>query len=166
MRFIYSLILVAGLTLPTSVIGQCISTLGIGNYTANGTSFSQQQVFSCNFAGDYATVTVPAGLWSFSTSVSTDFITLTNTSNTVLETGTGSVGFAATSTTTVRMHIFQNASCAQQTSCRTSYVQQDSLGAPNISAVDTFLCDGFTADTLMVDNPFADIAEQSEEIKA
>lgn len=154
MRNIYTLLIAASLILPTTLWGQCISTLGIGTYSANGSNFNQQQIFSCNFAGDYATVTLPAGLWTFSTSVSTDFITITNTSNTVLETGTGSVGFATTSTITVRMHIFQNASCGEQPSCRTSYVQQDTLAAPNISAVDTFLCIGFTADTLMVDNPF------------
>jgi len=44
------------------VQAQCISSVGVGNYSANGASFSQQQVAPCNFAGDYATVTVPAGV--------------------------------------------------------------------------------------------------------
>ncbi|MEQ9186766.1 MAG: T9SS type A sorting domain-containing protein [Cryomorphaceae bacterium] len=154
MKNLSSLLFASLLMFSLSGYAQCISTVQVGNYTANGSSFSQQQVFSCNFAGDYAIVTIPGGIWTFSTSVSTDFITITNTSNGVLATGTGSVQYGASSTITVRMHIFQNSACDEQTSCRTSYVQQNEIPVPQISASDTFVCSGEGPVTLTASNLF------------
>lgn len=154
MKNLSSLLFASLIVFSLSGNAQCISTVQVGNYTANGSSFSQQQVFSCNLAGDYAIVTVPTGIWTFSTSVSTDYITITNTSNGVLATGTGSVQYGASSTITVRMHIFLDDTCAEQTNCRTSYVQQNEIPVPQISASDTFVCSGEGPVTLTASNLF------------
>ena len=91
MKNLYFLLITLLLTAPLDGDAQCIATVQVGSYSANGSSFNQQQIFSCNFAGDYAIVNIPVGIWTFSTSVSTDYITLTDPSNVVLLTGTGSV---------------------------------------------------------------------------
>lgn len=135
---------------------QCISAVGVGSYSANGASFAQQQVFSCNFAGDYATVTVPAGIWRFETNIATDFITVTTTSNVVIDTGTSSVLIGFLSAQTVRMHIFANAACSTNFICHTSYVTQELTPVPQVSANDTFICDGFGPVTLTAANTFGD----------
>ncbi len=154
MKNLYFLLITLLLTAPLDGDAQCIATVQVGSYSANGSSFNQQQIFSCNFAGDYAIVNIPVGIWTFSTSVSTDYITLTDPSNVVLLTGTGSVQFGATSAMTVRMHIFQNSSCDEQFSCRNSYVQQNAIPVPQISASDTFVCDGDGPVTLTATNLF------------
>ncbi|NQV54083.1 MAG: T9SS type A sorting domain-containing protein [Flavobacteriales bacterium] len=154
MKNLYFLLISLLLIAPLTSGAQCISTVQVGNYTASGSTFNQQQIFSCNFAGDYAIVNIPVGIWTFSTSVSTDYITLTNTSNVVLATGAGSLQFGASSAMTVRMHIFQNSSCDEQFSCRNSYVQQNAIPIPQISASDTFVCDGDGPVTLTATNLF------------
>jgi hypothetical protein len=149
-----TLLLIASTTYAFHSKAQCIATTSAGNLSANGSIYTQQQIFGCNFAGDYTTVTIPAGIWTFSTSVSSDFLTLTNTSNSVLMTGSGSIQYASTSAITVRLHIFANSSCGTQSSCRVSYVQRNQIPVPQIAASDTFVCVGEGPVTLTASNTF------------
>jgi len=136
---------------------QCIATVAAGNLSASGGFVGQQTILSCNFPGDYATVTVPAGIWRFETSVATDFMTISTLSNTVIDTGTSSVLIGLLAPQTVRMHIFSNDACSTAPpGCRISYVTEEAIPTPIVSANDTFICDGFGPVTLTVSNPFGD----------
>ncbi len=88
------------------------------------------QVSSCNFAGEYNQVTnVVAGeTYEFSSSVSTDWITLTNTSEALLEEGTTPITWTATFSGTVYVHIHTDSGCGSEDLCREQWVTCTSCG--------------------------------------
>jgi len=101
----------------------CLATSAYGTLTASGSTFSAQTIETCNYAGEYATVTLPSGgIWTFGSSIATDFLVVTTTSNVVLASGTQPVSYTASGSDTVRLHIFTDASCGTQSSCRVSTV--------------------------------------------
>jgi len=81
---------------------------------------------------------------------------VTDLSNVVIDTGTSSVLIGFVSAQIVRMHISANDLCATSYVCRISYVTQELTPTPQISANDTFICDGFGPVNLTVLNPFGD----------
>ncbi|GEM_PF-524215 len=101
----------------------CLSTSPYGSLTASGSSFLPQTIETCNYAEEYATVTLPSGgIWTFGSSVSTDFLVVTTTANAVLASGTQPVSYTATGPEVVRLHIFTDANCGTQSSCRVTTV--------------------------------------------
>lgn len=148
MRRLLLLTLTLFLTSTQLSQAQCVASFTYGSFTPNGSIFTQQQIAACNIPDDYNTVNLSAGIWVFKTSISTDFINITNTSNVSLASGTDSVIFETTTSTTVRMHIFVNASCSTNFGCRTSFVRRSPIPTPQIAASDTFVCDGYGPVTL------------------
>ena len=72
--------------------------------TCPATQFSYA---SCTYAGEYNTLTLTAGTaYTFGSSVTTDFITITNAANTILTSGTQPVNFTPTASGTYR--VYQN----------------------------------------------------------
>jgi len=84
-------------------------------------------------------------------------LTISTLSNTVIDSGTSSALIGLLAPQTVRMHIFSNDACSTAPpGCRISYVTEEAIPTPIISANDTFICDGFGPVTLTVSNPFGD----------
>lgn len=103
----------------------CIATSAYGSLTADTNTFAVQTIETCNYAGEYATVTLPAaGIWTFSSEVATDFLTITTTGNVGIDSGVASVSIQNTGPVTVRVHIHTNSSCGTQNTCRDTYVQR------------------------------------------
>lgn len=101
----------------------CTNSTAYGSLTASDSTFNAQLITSCNYAGEYATVTLSgAGTWTFSSSVSTDYLTVTTTANVGIDSGTASVTVISTGAATVRLHVNTNSSCGTQSSCRSTYV--------------------------------------------
>jgi hypothetical protein len=102
---------------------QCIQTTPYGTLTASGSTYTPQTIETCNYGGEYATVTLPgAGTWTFESNVGTDYLTISNTANTVLQTGTTPVTYTSAGAITIRLHISINAGCDPQSSCRVTTV--------------------------------------------
>lgn len=82
------------------------------------------QVSSCNYAGEYNEIlNVVAGqTYQFSSSVPTDWLTITTTANALLTTGTTPVSWVATFSGTVRCHIHTSSACGTESACRENYV--------------------------------------------
>ncbi len=101
----------------------CLATTAYGTLTASAGTFTPQIIESCNYAGEYATVTLPSGgIWTFGSSIATDFLVITSTSNTVLASGTQPLSYTSSGADTLRIHIFTDANCGTQNSCRVSTV--------------------------------------------
>lgn len=100
------------------------STLYPANVTVtDSSSMNALTITTCNYAGEYAVVVLSGNFnYTFESNVATDFIEITNTSNTTLSTGTGSVSINNTGIDTVRMHIFTNSACSTQNACRVTTV--------------------------------------------
>jgi hypothetical protein len=116
------LVFVAGVFMAANVNAQCV----FGNAFGTGSvgSIGQTVTFTtCAFAGEYSTANnVVAGLTYEFSSVggSGNYITLTDTSNNVLQHGPSPQSYTATFSGTVRMHIATNASCGTESACRTT----------------------------------------------
>jgi hypothetical protein len=102
---------------------QCIATSAWQSASAP-TDNLPLEVSACNYAGEYNTITniVSGKTYRFTSSISTDWLTITTTANAVLAQGTTPVTWVATFSGTVRVHIFANSSCGTQSSCRSQYV--------------------------------------------
>jgi len=103
---------------------------------------SSQQIVADAYAGEYANVNVVANTqYTFSTSVSSDYITVTNAlGDTVLASGTTPLNWvSSTYSGVVRYHINTNTSCGTQNTNRIRYIQcmglASSCGVPNNLAV-------------------------------
>ncbi|MBY0486928.1 MAG: fibronectin type III domain-containing protein, partial [Flavobacteriaceae bacterium] len=87
---------------------------------------SPQQIVADAYAGEYANVNVVANTqYTFSTSLASDYITVTNTlGNTVLASGTTPLNWVSgTYSGVVRFHINTNANCGIQNTNRVRYIQ-------------------------------------------
>ncbi len=89
----------------------------------DSSSLNALTITTCNYAGEYAVVVLSGNFtYTFESSVATDFIEITNTSNTTISTGTGSVSINNAGIDTVRMHIFSDTACGSQNTCRVTTV--------------------------------------------
>ena len=89
-------------------------------------SGSAETIAADSWAGEYSNVNVSANKqYTFSSSVSTDYITITNTAGTaVLASGQSPLSWSSgTLTGVVRYHLNSNANCGTQNSSRIRYVQ-------------------------------------------
>ncbi|MCZ2102250.1 MAG: GEVED domain-containing protein, partial [Chitinophagales bacterium] len=101
----------------------CLNTSSYGSGIApticSGTVFT-----TCNYASDYATMTgaIAGRDYTFSSSISTDYLTIRQgTSNgTVIGEGTTPVTATVTASGNVYIHINTNAGCGTEASCRTT----------------------------------------------
>jgi VCBS repeat-containing protein len=101
----------------------CLASSPYGNLNASGSTFNPQTIETCNYADEYATVTLPSGgIWTFGSSIATDFLVITSTNNTVLASGTQPLAYTATGADTLLVHIFTDANCGAQSSCRATTV--------------------------------------------
>lgn len=107
----------------TSVYAQCINTDPFGSATVGSANTTPVTISTSQWAGEYATITVlNAGVYSFNSSVATDYITITDASNNVFSHGVQPHASVLLAAGTYRMHISANASCASQAANRTTSV--------------------------------------------
>jgi PKD repeat protein len=102
---------------------QCIVTTPFGTATVGSTNTSPVSISGCQWASEYATITVlDAGVYSFNSSVATDYITITDASNNVLSHGVQPHASVILSAGTYRMHVTAAATCVTQNTCRATSV--------------------------------------------
>lgn len=123
MKKIYSGILsfLMLVTWSTSVEAQCISTNSFASATINSSMTSVTQLQSCNYTNESTPLTVvDAGTYIFTSSLSGDFITITDaSSSTVIGFGISGVSINIPTAGSYRYHIFSDASCpTPYTTCR------------------------------------------------
>jgi hypothetical protein len=123
-RFLNQLLtLVFGTVLAVNLNAQCIETSTFGSATVGACS-GAVTISTCNFAGEFAVVSgvVTGRTYQFTSSVATDFITITTTGNVVLASGVQPVNWVATLTGMVRVHYSVNSGCGDQGTCRITTV--------------------------------------------
>jgi hypothetical protein len=84
-----------------------------------------QTIASCQYAGEYSTVSLTAGVtYTFTSSIATDYITVaTNPGNVAQVSGTQPVIFTPAVSGTYRIYTHLNAGCGTTASCRNLMVQ-------------------------------------------
>ncbi|MDA3819204.1 MAG: T9SS type A sorting domain-containing protein [Candidatus Delongbacteria bacterium] len=109
----------------------CIATTAYGSATAP-TNNTEIQITSCNYAGDYSEISsvVSGQTYQFRSNIGTDWLSLTNTSNTCLTYGTTPITWVATFSGDVRLHIHTNSACGTDASCHETYIQCTSCSPP------------------------------------
>ncbi len=121
------LTLLAVIGLGVNAFSQCTSA-PFGQYPAatfnpGACSGFNQTITTCAFTGEYSLVNLTAGTtYTFSTSVASDYITITDAAITPLVFGTGSVIFNCVSTGTYRFYRHDSPACGSTGSCRNAYV--------------------------------------------
>lgn len=108
-------------------------TNGVAYLTATPNCTGTQQNYStCTHAGEYNTLSLTINVaYTFGSSVTTDYITITNAAGTtVLTAGTTPVSFTPSSTSSYRVYIHTNSSCGTQSTCRSTWVQCGGSTAP------------------------------------
>ncbi|MCH8554681.1 MAG: GEVED domain-containing protein [Schleiferiaceae bacterium] len=98
---------------------QCIATAPFGSGTLTSATNTPVSFSTCLWGGEYATVTIAdLGDYSFSSSLATDYITITDVTNLVIAHGVTPVSVTNLATGTVRVHIHGDATCSTPTGCR------------------------------------------------
>ncbi|MCW5907365.1 MAG: HYR domain-containing protein [Chitinophagales bacterium] len=106
-----------------TVVAQCIGTFQFPSGTVTPSLPGTTEITTCTWPGDYTVITLTAGYtYTFSSTVSTDYITVTNGANSPLATGTGSVTYTPSATADYRVHWHVNSSCVTENVCRTTSV--------------------------------------------
>jgi hypothetical protein len=115
-------------SVSTSSTG-CNGGVAYSSHTPTCTG-AQQTYAPCTYAGEYNTLTLTAGTaYTFGSSVTSDFITITNASNVILTSGTQPINYTPTASGTYRVYIHLNAACGTSTTCRTPWVSCSTLPA-------------------------------------
>lgn len=117
----------------TATTGGCINTSAFGSATI--TACSPGTITTCNWAGEYSELDIGiTGAFTFYSSTTTDYLTLTDASNNILYVGTTPLSANITSTGNYRLHVSGNSSCATDNTCRTtsySCLNVPCSGTPN-----------------------------------
>lgn len=122
-RALSAFITLFALFISSHADAQCINTSSYGSGTVGATNLTPVTLSTCNWPSEYATVTVnDAGNYVFASSVSTDYITITDGSNTVVSHGLTPHTASISASGTYRMHITLDASCTTGNGCRASTV--------------------------------------------
>ncbi len=121
----------ADLTFTTAGAAGCIAgtqypTSLITGPTTNGQTVT---VATDNYAGEYYEISLVAGSFSAASSITTDYLTVTNTSNTILFSGVQPLVFSVTAGT-YRVHIHKNAACVTESVSRVTTITK--LGIPTV----------------------------------
>lgn len=102
---------------------QCINTSQYPSGTITPTLPGSTTISSCNYAGEYNVITLTAGYsFTFTSSVSTDFVTITDANNAPLQSGVQPLTYTPSATGTYRVHWSLNANCGTQNTCRVTSV--------------------------------------------
>jgi hypothetical protein len=129
----FSAMLVLGM--PQTVYAQCINTTSFGSASVGAANITPVSITTCNFATEFATITTTSGgLFTFESSIITDYITITDNNNLVISHGPTPHTAALPITGVYRMHITVDALCLTNTSCRATSVVY-SGGIPCIATV-------------------------------
>ncbi len=119
----------------TNLIGQC-TTSPYGLYPS--TTFTPtctgayQSITTCGYRGEYSQVNVTNGTsYSFQSSITTDFITITNSTGTPIIWATGTVNWTANFTGVVRFYTHTNSACGTGTGCRIRRVRCTGTTTPS-----------------------------------
>jgi hypothetical protein len=84
----------------------------------------QETYTTCNFAGEYNDLFLTGGVtYTFGSSITSDFITVTNSVGGILTSGTQPVTYTPPSTGTYRIYYHTGSGCGTQSSCRSAWVQ-------------------------------------------
>jgi len=119
---LFSLALVCCMAMQQSVHAQCFTaTYGLypsATFTPTCTG-AAQSITTCGYAGEYSNVNVVSGnIYTFSSSVATYYITISNAAGTVvLASGVTPVTWVANTTGTVRFYTHTNSACGEATGC-------------------------------------------------
>ncbi|QQS27914.1 MAG: HYR domain-containing protein [Sphingobacteriales bacterium] len=90
---------------------------------------AQETYTGCNFAGEYNNLTLTAGItYTFGSSITTDFITVTNSSGGIITSGTQPVSYTPSVSGVYRIYYHTGPGCGFQTTCRSAWVQCGSGG--------------------------------------
>ena len=102
---------------------QCINTTLYPSTPITINSCSSGTITTCNWAQEYSDLTFnTTGNFTFSSSISTDFLTLTTAANVVIAFGTQPLSANIPSTGGYRLHVSNNSLCGTDNICRvTSY---------------------------------------------
>lgn len=84
---------------------------------------SQEPYANCTFAGEYNTLTLTSGtIYTFGSSIATDFLTITNATGTILTSGTQPVTYTPPTSGSYRVYVHTNSACGTASSCRNPWV--------------------------------------------
>ena len=100
----------------------------IAGPTTNGQTVT---IITDQYAGEYYEITLVAGSFSAGSSVTTDYLTVTTTTNTILTSGIQPVIFSVAAAGTYRVHVFKNAACLTEAVSRTTTMTK--LGIPTVT---------------------------------
>lgn len=111
----------------------CIATTMYPQTVATGPTTNGQTVtiVTDQYAGEYYEITLVAGSFSAGSSVTTDYLTVTTTTNTVIASGVQPVIFSVAAAGTYRVHVFKNAACLTEAVSRTTTMTK--LGIPTVT---------------------------------
>lgn len=113
----FKLILLALTLLSKLGWSQCINTTAYGSAIIN--SCSSGQITTCNWALEYSDLTFNVtGNFIFTSSIPTDYLTLTTAANVVIASGTQPLAATIPSTGAYRLHVSTNSSCGTDQTCR------------------------------------------------
>jgi hypothetical protein len=114
------------LLISFSGYSQCIGTFEYPTpATVSNNDGNLQEITTCNFGGDFASLT---GLtigqdYEFTSALATDYLTLTDASNNVIVSGTSPLIVNAIAFSDVRLHVHTNATCGTDFACRVTNLQ-------------------------------------------
>ncbi len=125
MKKIYKLFAVLSLSalgFSESKAQSCIFTTqypSTSTIAINGVPGFTTNVTTCNFGGEYSVNNfTTAGTYSATSSVGTDFLTVTNNANVVIIAGLSPLSFTIPSVGLYRIHVATSSTCGTQSSCR------------------------------------------------
>lgn len=113
----------------------CLNTTSYGTATAPTSGCQSVTISTCNFAGEYATVTgvVSGRTYLLASSIATDYLTIRQgTSNgIIIAQGITPVIAPVTANGNIYIHVSSDSNCGTQSSCRTTTVMCSSCAGPS-----------------------------------
>jgi hypothetical protein len=126
---------ILALVLPQAAMAQCINTTPFGSASVGSINTTPVSITTCAYASEYSTITTTSGgVYTFESSILTDYITITDELNVVISHGTTPISVPLAFTGIYRMHVNTDSLCGLQASCRATTVTY-SGGIPCIATV-------------------------------
>ena len=117
MRTYFNYIIILFCIYSSAGLGQCINTTAYGTAIVN--SCSSGTISTCNYASEYGEITFNTiGTYTFNSSVTTDYLTLTTSANVVIASGSAPLVATIPSNGAYRLHVSTNSICGTQSVCR------------------------------------------------
>ena len=96
-----------------------MATSTVTGPTANGQTFVvSASSGACNYSGEYNLISFVTGNFTLTSSIPTDYFTVTDISNNVLFNGIQPLTFSISTAGTYRSHVFSSSSCVADNTCR------------------------------------------------